>query len=118
MTDKEECGDDGTGECDCSASVGVRSIQGQLVRSGLDQFHKNGYYTNVLKDEGEEIDECDWPGIGSLFARRDQVQWYKSPCYPVFPKSDIGSVRRVKWKADRDRDWETKRRSRRLSMLI
>lgn len=99
-----EVGDDGGG-CGYSSSVGARSIQGQLIRSGLDQFHKNGYYTNLLKDIGAQMDDCDWKGIGRIGNRRDQVQWYKSPVYPVLPEETIGQERKVKWKLGGEPTW-------------
>jgi len=87
------------------ASVDARIIQAQIIRSGLDQYHKNGYYTNLLKDVGVEMDDCNWKGIGRLFNRRDQVQWYKSPVWPALPKEDVGQERKVKWMINPEPTW-------------
>ena len=86
---------------DCpEASDEVRLTQGRLMCAGYDQFSKNGYYTIQLKEQGSGIEDCDWD-IARSFNRRDQVQWYKSPAYPVF----FANQKRVRWKLGAQPTW-------------
>ena len=86
---------------DCpEASDEVRLTQGRLMCAGYDQFRKNGYYTIQLKEQGSGIEDCDWD-VARSFNRRDQVQWYKSPAYPVF----FANSKRVRWKLGAQPTW-------------
>ena len=100
---------DGCSNVEYIASATARKIISQLLRSGLDQYHKNGYYTNILKDEGAGVEDCDWE-IARTFNRRDQVQWYKSPCHPVIKEPSnvaafFGADNRVRWKLGTEPTW-------------
>lgn len=89
---------------DGAASSGARKVIGQVLRSGLDQYHKNGYYTNIIKDEGSGIEDCDWE-VSNFFNRRDQVQWYKSPVYPCIKPAGWFTGNRVRWKYSCEPTW-------------
>lgn len=93
------------------ASLGVRGLQGQLIRSGMDQYSKNGYYTDIMKDLGAGDDDAcnDW-SVANNFNRRDQVQWYKSPAYPVLDdptavEEFFGANKRIRWKLGSEPTW-------------
>ena len=93
------------------ATLGVRALQGQIIRSGLDQYSKNGMYTDLLKDLGAgDEDACEDWSVANNFNRRDQVQWYKSPVYPVLDEptqleSLFGANKRVRWKLGSEPTW-------------
>jgi len=97
----------GDPDCGGDTSATARKITSQLLRSGLDQYHKNGYYTNIFKDEGDGVEDCSWE-IGRLNNRRDQVQWYKSPVYPVFKPGGFlvsDDIKKIRWRVAPEPTW-------------
>ena len=100
---------DGCSNVDYIASAQIRKTISQLTRSGYDQYERNGFYTNQYKDDGDGVEDCDWE-IARNFNRRDQVQWYKSPCNTVIKTPSgfaqfFGADRRIRWKACPEPSW-------------
>lgn len=94
----ESVGDDQ--DCNGIASAEYRITAKSIMSAGYDEYSKNGYYTRQLKEEGDGIEDCDW-SVANSFNRRDQVQWYKSPAYPVVKGNNV----RIRWKSGSQPTW-------------